>query len=59
MVDNPFLKAMVYSRIWCIYELYKSLKDKKIDCKFDVYTEYVWEVNKKFQMGTILKIVQM
>ena len=58
MVGNPFLKAMeiskgtvsildkecvVYSRIWCIYELYKSLMDKKDDYMFDVYTEYDWK----------------
>jgi hypothetical protein len=63
MVGNPFLKAMeiskgtesildkkcvVSSHILCIYELYKSLMDKKFDYKFDVYTEHVWEVNKKF-----------
>ena len=57
MVGNPFLKAMkiskgtvsildkecvVYSRIWCIYELYKSLMDKEADYKFDVYTEHDW-----------------
>ena len=61
-IDNPFLKAMeiskgtvsildkeceVYRRMWCIYELYKSLMDKKVDYKFDVYTEYVWEVNEE------------
>jgi hypothetical protein len=66
MVDNPFLKAMeiskgtvsildkdcvVYSRIWCIYELYKSLMDKKDDYKFDVYTEHDWEVNEKLSNG--------
>ena len=66
MVGNPFLKAMeiskgtvsildkecvVYSRIWCIYELYKSLMDKKADHKFDVYTEHDWEVKKKFSNG--------
>ena len=60
MVGNPFLKAMeiskgtvsildkeceVYSRIWCIYELYKSLMDKEADYKFDVYTEHDWEYN--------------
>ena len=63
MVGNPFLKAMeiskgtvsildkecvVYSRIWCIYELYKSLMDKKDDYKFDVYTEHDWEVKGKY-----------
>ena len=62
MVGNPFLKAMeiskgtvsildkeyvVYSRIWCIYELYKSLMDKKDDYKFDVYTQHDWEVNEE------------
>jgi hypothetical protein len=60
MVGNPFLKAMeiskgtvsildkdcvVYSRMWCIYELYKSLMDKKDGHKFDVYTEHDWKVN--------------
>jgi len=60
MKGNPFLKAMeiskgtviildkdceVYSRIWCIYELYKSLMDKKYDYKFDVYTEHDWQYN--------------
>ena len=67
MVGNPFLKAMeiskgtvsildkecvVYSRIWCIYELYKSLMDKKDDYKFDVYTEHDWEVNQKLTVDT-------
>ena len=66
MVGNPFLKAMeiskgtvsildkecvVYSRIWCIYELYKSLMDKKVGYKFDVYTEHDWEVKKNFSNG--------
>ena len=66
MLGNPFLKAMeiskgtvsildkecvVYSRIWCIYELYKSLMDKKDDHKFDVYTEYDWEVNEESKGG--------
>ena len=67
MVGNPFLKAMeiskgtvsildkdcvVYSRIWCIYELYKSLMDKKDDHKFDVYTDYDWEVNQKLSLDS-------
>ena len=62
MKGKPFLKAMeiskgtvsildkeyvVYSRMWCIYELYKSLMDKKDGYKFDVYTEYDWEVNEE------------
>ena len=66
MVGNPFLKAMeiskgtvsildkeceVYSRIWCIYELYKSLMDKKADYKFDVYTEHDWEYNYESKGG--------
>ena len=70
MVGNPFLKAMeiskgtvsildkecvVYSRIWCIYELYKSLMDKKDGHKFDVYTEHDWELNKNFSDGNYFK----
>ena len=70
MVGNPFLKAMeiskgtvsildkecvVYRRMWCIYELYKSLMDKKDGYKFDVYTEHDWEVNKKLSGGYYFK----
>ena len=54
MLTNPFLKAMsicqgtvgildaecvVYSRIWCIFELFKSVIDDNINTAFDVYTE--------------------
>jgi len=54
MLTNPFLKAMsicegtvsildaeciVYSRIWCIFELFKSVMDDNINIAFDVYTE--------------------
>ena len=54
MLTNPFLKAMsicegtvsildaeciVYSRIWCIFELFKSVKDNNSNYVFDVYTE--------------------
>jgi hypothetical protein len=70
MKDNPFLEAMkitkgtvsildkecvVYRRMWCIYELYKSLMDKKAGYKFDVYTEHDWEVNKIFLSGNNFK----
>ena len=66
MVGNPFLKAMeiskgtvsildkecvLYSRMWCIYELYKSLMDKKDDYKFYVYTEHDWEYNYESKGG--------
>ena len=44
--------CVVYSRIWCIYELYKSLMDKKDGYKFDVYTEYDWEFDKKLTSGS-------
>ena len=54
MLTNPFLKAMkicegtisildagyvVYSRIWCIFELFKSVMDGNSSYEFDVYTE--------------------
>ena len=54
MLTNPFLKAMsicegtvsildagcvVYSRIWCIFELFKSVMGGNSDYEFDVYTE--------------------
>ena len=54
MLTNPFEKAMsicegtvsildagcvVYSRIWCIFELYKSVMGGNSDYEFDVYTE--------------------
>ena len=54
MLTNPFLKAMsicegtisildagcvVYSRIWCIFELFKSVMDDNINTAFDVYTD--------------------
>jgi len=54
MLTNPFLKAMsicegtvsildakckVYSRIWCIFELFKSVMGDNINTAFDVYTE--------------------
>ena len=54
MLTNPFLKAMsicegtvsildagcvVYSRIWCIFELFKSVMSGNINYEFDVYTE--------------------
>ena len=54
MLTNPFLKAMsicegtvsildagcvVYSRIWCIFELFKSVMGGNINYEFDVYTE--------------------
>ena len=42
-------------RIWCIFELYKSFMDKKDSCKFDVYTEYDWEVNQKLSDGYYFK----
>ncbi len=54
ILTNPFLKAMsicegtvgildagcvVYSRIWCIFELFKSVMGDNINYEFDVYTE--------------------
>ena len=54
MLTNPFLKAMsicegtvsildagcvVYSRIWCIFELFKSVMGDNSKFEFDVYTE--------------------
>jgi len=54
MLTNPFLKAMsickgtvsildagcvVYSRIWCIFELFKSVMGDNSNYEFDVYTE--------------------
>jgi len=54
MLTNPFLKAMsicegtvsildagcvVYSRIWCIFELFKSVMGGNSNYEFDVYTE--------------------
>ena len=54
MLTNPFLKAMsicegtvsildagcvVYNRIWCIFELYKSVMGDNSNYEFDVYTE--------------------
>ena len=54
MLTNPFLKAMsicegtvsildagcvVYSRIWCIFELFKSVMGGNSSYEFDVYTE--------------------
>jgi len=54
MLTNPFLKAMsicegtisimdpnckIYTRIWCIYELYKSVMENDRKCEFDIYTE--------------------
>jgi len=54
MLTNPFLKAMsicegtvsildagcvVYKRIWCIFELFKSVMGDNSNYEFDVYTE--------------------
>jgi hypothetical protein len=54
MLTNPFLKAMsickgtisildagcvVYSRIWCIFELFKSVMGDNSNYEFDIYTE--------------------
>ena len=54
ILTNPFLKAMsicegtvsildagcvVYSRIWCIFEIFKSVMGGNSDYEFDVYTE--------------------
>jgi len=54
MLTNPFLKAMsicegtvsildagcvVYSRIWCIFELFKSVMGENSNYEFDIYTE--------------------
>jgi hypothetical protein len=54
MLTNPFLKAMsicegtvsildagcvVYSRIWCIFELFKSMMGDNSNYEFDIYTE--------------------
>jgi hypothetical protein len=54
MLTNPLLKAMsicegtvsildaecvVYSRIWCIFELFKSVMDYNSNYELDVYTE--------------------
>jgi hypothetical protein len=56
MLTNPFLQAMsicegtvsildaecvVYSRIWCIFELFKSVMGDNSNYEFDVYTEIV------------------
>ena len=53
-LTNPFLKAMsicqgtisildvecvVYSRIWCIFELFKSMIGDNSNYEFDIYTE--------------------
>ena len=69
MVGNPFLKAMeiskgtvsilekecvAYSRIRCIYELFKSWMVKKYDYK-NVYREHDWEVNEKLSNGEYFK----
>jgi hypothetical protein len=54
MLTNPFLKAMsicegtvsildvecvVYSRIWCIFDLFKSVMGGNSKYEFDVYTD--------------------
>ena len=54
MLTNPFLKAMsicegtisiidpnckIYTRIWCIYELYKSVMENDRKYEFDIYTK--------------------
>ena len=54
MLTNPFLKAMsicegtvsildagcvVYTRIWCIFELFQSVMGDNSNYEFDVYTE--------------------
>ena len=54
MLTNPFLKAMsicegtvsildagcvVYSRIWCIFELFKSVMGDNSNYEFDIYTD--------------------
>ena len=46
MVGNPSDKeCVVYSRMWFIYELFKSWMVKRAGYKFDVYTKHDWEVN--------------
>jgi len=53
---NPSDKdCVVYSRIWCIYELFKSWMIKKAGYNLDVYTEHDWEVNRKLSNGNYVK----
>ena len=85
MLTNPFLKAMkivegtvsildsncvVYSRIWCVYELYKSLMGQKENYKFDIYTDFslnsaigiahgIKGMEDRFPIDRILKVIDI
>ena len=85
MLTNPFLKAMeivegtvsildsncvVYSRIWCVYELYKSLMGQNEKYKFDIYTDFslnsalgiahgIKGMEDRFPIDRILKVIDI
>ena len=85
MKTNPFLKAMkivegtvsildsncvVYSRIWCVYELYKSLMGQNEKYKFDIYTDFslnsalgithgIRGMEGRFPIDRILKVIDI
>ena len=85
MLTNPFLKAMeivegtvsildsncvVYSRIWCVYELYMSLMGQKENYNFDIYTDLsltsavgikhgTREMEDRFPLDRILKVIDI
>ena len=85
MLTNPFLRAMeivegtvsivdsncvVYSRIWCVYELYMSLMGKKENYNFDIYTDFsltsavgithgIRGMEDRFPLDRILKVLDI
>jgi len=85
MKTNPFLKAMeivegtvsildsycvVYSRIWCVYELYKSLMGQNENYKYDIYTDFslnsalgiahgIKGMEDRFPIDRILKVIDI
>jgi len=62
--------CVVYSRIWCVYELYKSLVVQNKNYKFDIYTDFslnsavgiahgIKGMEDRFPIDRILKVIDI
>lgn len=62
--------CVVYSRIWCVYELYMSLMGQKENYKFDIYTDFsltsalgithgIRGMEDRFPLDRILKVIDI
>ena len=62
--------CVVYSRIWCVYELYKSLMVQDENYKFDIYTDFslnsalgiahgIKGMEDRFPIDRILKVIDI